>query len=209
MTVWWGLAGLLGLLGCCGLLRSHRAADDDPLARYPAAREPAVPNADTAHTPLMTPAITPEMLARPAPPVAPGRVSAVPETGTIAGEIPPPRPGTAEPGIPAPAPAVRRVSPQGSAPARAPVARRVSAPASRRAGAAQVQSQPEHRPAEPETPSQQEEIPAQQPPRAAEEQPEPGLRHEKPTEPQARPGPVSMFRGLVGKAKRLVHRDRE
>ncbi|UOX92632.1 hypothetical protein MUY14_19145 [Amycolatopsis sp. FBCC-B4732] len=63
MTVWWGLLGLLGLLGCCGLLRGHRAREADPLARYPVAREPARPNADAAHTPLMTPVVTPEMLA--------------------------------------------------------------------------------------------------------------------------------------------------
>ncbi|MGW4065675.1 hypothetical protein ACWEGE_45825 [Amycolatopsis sp. NPDC004747] len=100
MTVWWGLAGLVGLLGLCALLRSHRAdgtaVDDDPLARYPAAREPAAPNADAAHTPLMTPAITPEMLARPA---LPRREEAVPESGRMAGEIPAPRPqsgGTGE-----------------------------------------------------------------------------------------------------------------
>ncbi|WP_103351350.1 hypothetical protein [Amycolatopsis sp. CA-128772] len=93
MTVWWGLAGLLGLLGCCGLLRSHRAngaIDDDPLARYPVAREPATPNADAAHTPLMTPAITPEMLAGGVGEPRPD--GAVPESGTIAGEIPAPRP---------------------------------------------------------------------------------------------------------------------
>ena len=71
MTAWWGLAGLAGLLGLFGLARIRgrrtRAPAEDPLARYPAAREPAVPNADAAHTPLMTPAITPGMLATPAP----------------------------------------------------------------------------------------------------------------------------------------------
>ncbi|WP_410575359.1 hypothetical protein [Amycolatopsis sp. cmx-4-61] len=92
MTVWWGLAGLLGLLGCCGLLRGHRAdgtaVEDDPLARYPVAREPATPNADAAHTPLMTPVITPEMLAANPRHAA----AAVPESGSITGEIPEPRP---------------------------------------------------------------------------------------------------------------------
>ncbi|MBE1578825.1 hypothetical protein ACFORH_20355 [Amycolatopsis roodepoortensis] len=69
MTAWWGLTGLLGLLGTYGLVRIRHRADvqseapaADAFARYPAAREPAVPNADTAHTPLMTPAITPEMI---------------------------------------------------------------------------------------------------------------------------------------------------
>ncbi len=106
MTVWWGLAGLLGLLGLCGLLRSHRAdgtvVEDDPLARYPVAREPATPNADAAHTPLMTPAITPEMLARPALPRA---EAAVPESGSIAGEIPAPRPVGDRPMVPEETPA--------------------------------------------------------------------------------------------------------
>ncbi|WP_033262976.1 hypothetical protein [Amycolatopsis vancoresmycina] len=94
MTVWWGLAGLLGLLGCCGLVRGHRAngaIDDDPLARYPAAREPATPNADAAHTPLMTPAITPDMLAA-RQHAEPRREGAVPGAGRMAGEIPAPRP---------------------------------------------------------------------------------------------------------------------
>jgi hypothetical protein len=181
MTVWWGLAGLLGLLGCCGLLRSHRAAEDDPLARYPVAREPATPNADAAHTPLMTPAITPEMLARPRPPVAPRQVNAVPEAGTIAGEIPVRRPEVAE-ASPVP----------------------VAAPESRRAGAGQTQLQPEHRPTAPETPPQQEKIPAPQP-RAAQERPEPEPRTEKP----ARLSPGSVVRGLAGKAKRLLRRGRE
>ena len=99
MTVWWGLAGLLGLLGCCGLLRSHRAGpavvEDDPLARYPAAREPATPNADAAHTPLMTPAITPEMLTRQG---LPRQDEAVPESGSMAGEIPVPRTRSGEAG---------------------------------------------------------------------------------------------------------------
>lgn len=101
MTVWWGLAGLLGLLGCCGLLRSHRSAgaavEGDPLARYPVAREPATPNADAAHTPLMTPAITPEMLAGHPGPAGPRPDAVVPESGTIAGEIPAPRPQSGGP----------------------------------------------------------------------------------------------------------------
>uniref|UniRef100_UPI0018EB756D hypothetical protein n=1 Tax=Amycolatopsis sp. CA-126428 TaxID=2073158 RepID=UPI0018EB756D len=88
MTVWWGLAGLLGLLGCCGLLRSHRAdgtaVEEDPLARYPAAREPATPNADAAHTPLMTPAITPEMLAaHPGPVAQAGQVGSAGQAGQV------------------------------------------------------------------------------------------------------------------------------
>ncbi|WP_206784933.1 hypothetical protein [Amycolatopsis sp. MtRt-6] len=94
---------MLGLLGCCGLLRSHRrdgaAIESDPLARYPAAREPATPNADAAHTPLMTPAITPEMLGRPALP----RPEEVPESGRMAGEIPAPRPQAGEAGTGVPA----------------------------------------------------------------------------------------------------------
>lgn len=67
MTTWWGLLGLLGLLGGYGLLRlRHRTSPPagDAFARYPAANEPAVPNADAAHTPLMNPAITPDMLDR-------------------------------------------------------------------------------------------------------------------------------------------------
>ncbi|MGW4395091.1 hypothetical protein ACWEHA_07360 [Amycolatopsis nivea] len=60
MSAWWGLAGLAGLPGIFGLVRA--SARRDPLARYPAAREPAVSNADAAHTPLMTPRITPDML---------------------------------------------------------------------------------------------------------------------------------------------------
>ncbi|MGV9366138.1 hypothetical protein [Amycolatopsis sp. NPDC003731] len=106
MTVWWGLAGLLGLLGLCGLIRSHRAdgtaVEADPLERYPAAREPAMPNADAAHTPLMTPAITPEMLARPA---LPREEPAAPESGRIAGEIPSPRPVGDRPAAPGEVPA--------------------------------------------------------------------------------------------------------
>lgn len=62
MTAWWGLVGLAGLPGIFGLIRA--SARRDPLARYPSAREPAVPNADAAHTPLMTPRVTPEMLHR-------------------------------------------------------------------------------------------------------------------------------------------------
>ncbi len=62
MTAWWGLVGLAGLPGIFGLIRA--SARRDPLARYPTAREPAVPNADAAHTPLMTPRVTPEMLHR-------------------------------------------------------------------------------------------------------------------------------------------------
>ncbi|MDT8912990.1 hypothetical protein [Amycolatopsis sp. PS_44_ISF1] len=65
MTAWWGLAGLLGLIGVLGLSRLRRPEArvlGDPLARYPEAREPARPNADAAHTPLMLPRITPEML---------------------------------------------------------------------------------------------------------------------------------------------------
>ncbi|WP_439381017.1 hypothetical protein [Amycolatopsis lexingtonensis] len=92
MALWWGLAGLIGLLGCCGLIRAHVRAD--PLARYPSAREPARPNADAAHTPLMTPAITPAMLARRRPaagvPAVPYESSA-PESGSMSGEVPAPR----------------------------------------------------------------------------------------------------------------------
>ncbi|RSM56055.1 hypothetical protein DMH03_31540 [Amycolatopsis sp. WAC 01376] len=72
MTAWWGLTGLLGLLGAYGLVRiRHRAGAQaeapaaDVFARYPAAQGPAVPNADTAHTPLMIPAVTPEMIRGP------------------------------------------------------------------------------------------------------------------------------------------------
>ncbi|WP_425267039.1 hypothetical protein, partial [Amycolatopsis circi] len=61
MTAWWGLVGLAGLPGMFALLRA-RASGGDPLARYPVAREPAVPNADAAHTPLMMPRVTPDML---------------------------------------------------------------------------------------------------------------------------------------------------
>ncbi len=67
MTTWWGILGLLGLLGGYGLLRiRHRSSPPagDAFARYPAMNEPAVPNADAAHTPLMNPAITPGMLDR-------------------------------------------------------------------------------------------------------------------------------------------------
>jgi hypothetical protein len=226
MTVWWGLAGLLGLLGCCGLLRSHRAdgtADDDPLARYPAAREPATPNADTAHTPLMTPAVTPEMLARPAPPAPPRRVSAVPESGTIAGEIPGPRPGTAEPDA-SPAPDFRRAgavvpagvearpgpgAPMSAAPMPAAQGRPESVSRSARA----PEEEPKHarRPTEREAVPQQEETQARQPRAAApaEERPEPASRQEKPAEPPARPSRGSMVWRLVGKAKRLLRRSRE
>jgi hypothetical protein len=111
MMAWWGLAGLLGLLGVFGLVlvrrrRRERTSDGDPLARYPAAREPVIPNADAAHTPLMTPAITPQMLAVPAvpavpavrPPARPVPVPprpvepAPPVSGTITGEIAPDHP---------------------------------------------------------------------------------------------------------------------
>jgi hypothetical protein len=123
MTVWWGLAGLLGLLGCCGLLRSHRADEaavperEDPLARYPVAREPATPNADAAHTPLMTPAITPEMLAGHGGPAGPRQDAVVPESGSIAGEIPAPRPQSGEVGERPGAPVtVSAVQAEGSVP---------------------------------------------------------------------------------------------
>ena len=210
MTAWWGLAGLLGLLGCCGLLRSHRAdgaADDDPLARYPVAREPAMPNADTAHTPLMIPAITPEMLARPTPPTPPifpgtaappvaasSRQAAVPQSEIIAREIPEPRPAAVE---------------QGSSDASpAPAAQRVPAPDSRKARAASAQLKPALRQAEPETAPRQDEVPAQQPRTSAPApaQPEPGTSHEEPPGPQARPSHGSAVRGLIGRAKRLLGR---
>lgn len=75
MTAWWGLAGLAGLPGIYGLIRARAASGRDPLARYPVAREPAVPNADAAHTPLMLPQITPDMLhhdgGQPTEPTAP------------------------------------------------------------------------------------------------------------------------------------------
>ncbi|MEU3628834.1 hypothetical protein [Amycolatopsis coloradensis] len=74
MTAWWGLAGLLGLLGGYGLVRfrqrndaRHHEPAEEVFARYPLARGPALPNADAAHTPLMTPAITPAALADQAP----------------------------------------------------------------------------------------------------------------------------------------------
>ncbi|MEU4253110.1 hypothetical protein AB0F15_37515 [Amycolatopsis sp. NPDC026612] len=207
MTVWWGLAGLLGLLGWCGLLRSHRAdgaaVEDDPLARYPVAREPASPNADAAHTPLMTPAITPEMLAQPRPDV--------PESGSIAGEIPAPRPQTPGEGenrevrVPA--------VPQGGAP---PAARhegiaRPQPPASavprqpRHAlGPAETPGVPQARP-EPET----RPVPASKP-QAREPEPEPepepaAVRHKE--IPVRRSLPGSILHGLAGPAKRLLRRN--
>ncbi|MFI9450534.1 hypothetical protein [Amycolatopsis sp. NPDC052450] len=123
MTAWWGLTGLLGLLGVYGLVRiRHRAGAEaeapaaDVFARYPAAQGPAVPNADTAHTPLMIPAVTPEMIrgprrwrasrpsgvrARPRPPISRQGLTgtqAVAEPLTDAGTVPaqasPPEPET-------------------------------------------------------------------------------------------------------------------
>ncbi len=100
MTALWGWAGLLGLFGVFGLVlvrrrRRPRSGSEDPLARYPVAREPATPNADAAHTPLMTPVITPQMLTasagrspeRTVPVVRRPAEPAPPEAGTIAGEI--------------------------------------------------------------------------------------------------------------------------
>jgi hypothetical protein len=60
--VGWGTLGLGGLLGVAGLARlgRNRRNTGDPLANYPIAREPCLPNADAAHTPLMMPVITPE-----------------------------------------------------------------------------------------------------------------------------------------------------
>jgi hypothetical protein len=57
-----GLFGLIGLVGTAGLLSLRRKGRDvaDPLANYPVARQPCLPNADVAHTPLMNPVITPE-----------------------------------------------------------------------------------------------------------------------------------------------------
>lgn len=206
MTAWWGLLGLVGLVGCVGLLRGRRASDD-PLGRYPEAREPARPNADAAHTPLMTPAVTPEMLA------ARGREDGrAPDSGSVAGEIPAPR-EVAEPRVPAAAmpgaggspsqpkaPAAPRPSPPerpegaakpelppsresaGSAPAR-PNAKRSASP--REAAAAPQTSAPARPDAEPEQPSQ----PAPTPPDSADKK-----------------SPASLLHGLVGKARRLLQR---
>ncbi|OAP19958.1 hypothetical protein A4R44_09329 [Amycolatopsis sp. M39] len=73
MTAWWGLVGLAGLPGIFGLLRARASTRKDPLARYPVARESAVPNVDAAHTPLMTPRVTPDMLHDDGGPQLPGR----------------------------------------------------------------------------------------------------------------------------------------
>jgi hypothetical protein len=110
MTALWGLAGLLGLLGIFGLVlvrrrRRERTGNGDPLARYPVAREPATPNADAAHTPLMMPAITPQMVKasadrpsiRPVPAPKRPEEPAPPESGSITGEI---APGPPEPASP-------------------------------------------------------------------------------------------------------------
>jgi hypothetical protein len=68
---WWGIAGLGGLLGLVGVLRLRKSARTrpsreagHPFAKYPSANQPCVPNADAAHTPLMMPEITPEMVGR-------------------------------------------------------------------------------------------------------------------------------------------------
>ncbi len=213
MTVWWGLAGLLGLLGCCGLLRSHRAdgaaVEDDPLARYPVAREPASPNADAAHTPLMTPAITPEMLAQPRPDV--------PESGTIAGEIPAPRPQTVgetgNPGVRVPA------VPQGGAP---PAARHEGIARPQTSGVPQqprhalgpaetprvpqTRLEPETRPVSAPEPQAREPEPEPEPePKVREPEPESAVQHKE--IPARRSLPGSILHGLAGTAKRLLRRN--
>ncbi|MEV6906021.1 hypothetical protein [Amycolatopsis sp. NPDC051071] len=98
------MAGLLGLLGVYGLVRFHQRNDarrdepvEDVFARYPLARGPALPNADAAHTPLMTPAITPAALADQAPlqtplpdqdrPPRPARPAAEPQALTRPGPV--------------------------------------------------------------------------------------------------------------------------
>ena len=205
MTVWWGLAGLLGLLGCCGLLRSHRAAEDDPLARYPVAREPATPNADAAHTPLMTPAITPEMLARPEVPTPPRREAAVPESGSIAGEIPAPRPVAPEVAAPA---GVSAVAGRGRAAweEKAPGGARPRAVSGRVRVAREESSAPEAvrpQPRTAETPQPPEHARSEEAPAAAPETP----RVPQDASPREKPERPSIVRTFVGRAKRLLRRN--
>ncbi|MEV6830073.1 hypothetical protein [Amycolatopsis sp. NPDC051102] len=169
MTVWWGLAGLLGLLGCCGLLRGHRAdggaIEDDPLARYPAAREPATPNADAAHTPLMTPVITPEMLAARQGVAELQPEAALPESGRMVGEIPAPRPEeqqpVVEPRVPAAAAPVPVVQSGFAQPEPVPaVEPGVPAAAARMPAVSQGSAQPEQQPVvEPEVPAAAARVP--------------------------------------------------
>lgn len=66
---WWGIGGLLGLLGLVGLTRLRRRTGTassrdtgDPFARYPSMNQHCAPNANAAHTPLMIPRVTPEMV---------------------------------------------------------------------------------------------------------------------------------------------------
>jgi hypothetical protein len=221
MTVWWGLVGLLGLLGCCGLLRSHRAdgtaIEEDPLARYPVAREPATPNADAAHTPLMTPAITPEMLAaRPGPVGQAGSrpdsavaqpEAVVPESGSIAGEIPAPRPQSAvageRPGVPEGAPVAASAGQAGGS---------VPVPAG---AVSEVPPEAAQQPAEPRTSG----VP-QQPKHALRpeasapgtggvprtREPEAEAPQQQPQQPRQYVQPQPDSGGLVGSVKRLLRR---
>lgn len=229
MTAWWGLLGLVGLVGCVGLLRG-RHVSGDPLGRYPEAREPARPNADAAHTPLMTPAVTPEMLA------ARGReVGGAPDSGRVAGEIPAPR-EVVEPRVPAAAmpgaggspsqpeaPAAARTSGSGrpggeraSSRREVPAAPRPSAP-ERPEGAAKPErsssresagSAPAHPDAE-RSPSPREASAASRTSAPARPDAEP----EQPSQPALEPptsggekSPATLLRGLVGKARRLLQR---
>lgn len=96
MTAWWGLVGLAGLPGIFGLIRARMSSGRDPLERYPVAREPAVPNADAAHTPLMTPRVTPDMLHHDGGQGMPG-----PATKPVQGAVPQARAGDHDSPVPA------------------------------------------------------------------------------------------------------------
>ena len=99
--VGWGTLGFGGLLGLAGLTRlsRKRRSTGDPLAKDPIAREPCLPNADSAPTPLMMPVITceaagiappvnfPQPVAEPPRPSLPRHAApAPPEEGVFTGQ---------------------------------------------------------------------------------------------------------------------------
>ncbi|MGW5720092.1 hypothetical protein ACWEVP_28260 [Amycolatopsis sp. NPDC003865] len=227
MTVFWGLAGLLGLLGCVGLLRSRAVPTEaDPLARYPQAREPARPNADAAHTPLMTPVVTPDLLGSEQPlnqrraPVRPrGReapepaprsdVRARPQVQAEARAVPDlprqPRHAPAAPPLP-----VKSVA----APARAAEPRAAESRAGEPRAAEPRAAEPraaEPRPTEPHPVESRPEAPAAESGTIAGEIPAPRTRSVEET-PTGEPAPGKTtagrkaWRGLLNQARRVLKR---
>ncbi|WP_162829979.1 WGxxGxxG family protein [Amycolatopsis palatopharyngis] len=80
----WGLLGLAGLLGLLGLLRrSPRRDHKNALAGYPAASQPAMPDANGAFTPPGGQPIPPQAAGPP-----PATAVPAPSSGEVASEKP-------------------------------------------------------------------------------------------------------------------------